>query len=61
MLLMAYAEISIAKNEDTWFLDSGCNNHMCEKKAYFFNFDESFRDSVKLKDNSSLIVKGKAI
>lgn len=45
--------------EDTWFLDSGCSNHMCGKKEYFSDFDGSYRDSVKLGNNSSLAVIGK--
>ncbi|KAF2318018.1 hypothetical protein GH714_041345 [Hevea brasiliensis] len=59
LLLMAYTTTGIANNEDTWFLDSGCSNHMCGKKEYFFDFDANFRDSVKLGNNSSLLVKGK--
>lgn len=59
LLLMAYTPTSIANNEDIWFLDFGCSNHMCGKKEYFFDFDANFRDSVKLGNNSSLLVKGK--
>ncbi|KAG8649537.1 hypothetical protein MANES_08G103711v8 [Manihot esculenta] len=43
----------------TWFLDSGCNNHMCGKKEYFFDLDENFRNSMKLGNNLSLIIKSK--
>ena len=32
---------------------------MCRKKEYFSNFDGSFRDSVKLGNNSSMVVLGK--
>lgn len=32
MLLMTHVDINQAKNEDLWFLDSGCSNHMCGKK-----------------------------
>ena len=42
-----------------WFLDSGCSNHMCGKKEYFSDCDGSFRDSVKLANNSSMVVTGK--
>ncbi|KAG8645967.1 hypothetical protein MANES_10G112229v8 [Manihot esculenta] len=59
LLLMAYTATGIANNENIWFLDSGCSNHMCGKKEYFFDFDANFRDSVKLGNNSSLLVKGK--
>lgn len=56
---MAYVDSGDANNEDTWFLDSGCSNHMCGKKEYFYDFDGSFRDSVKLGNNLSLSVIGK--
>ena len=45
--------------EDIWFLDSGCSNHMYEKKEYFSDFDGSFRDSVKMGNNLSMVVIGK--
>ena len=59
MLLMAYVDNNQATNEDVWFLDSGCSNHMCGKKELFTNLDESFRQSVKLGNNSNMAVKGK--
>ena len=48
-----------ANREDMWFLDLGCSNHMCGKKEYFLGFDGSFRDSMKLGNNSSMVVTGK--
>ena len=59
MLLMAYVDMNKAHREDMWFLDSGCSNHMCGKKEYFSDFDGSFRDSVKLGNNTSMVVTGK--
>ena len=56
---MAYVNMNKANREDMWFLDSGCSNHMCGKKEYFLDFDGSFRDSVKLGNNSSIVVTGK--
>ena len=32
---------------------------MCRKKEYFSDFDRSFKDSVKLGNNSSMVVTGK--
>ena len=29
MLLMLYVKLNQSRMEDVWFLDSGCNNHMC--------------------------------
>ncbi|XP_018498687.2 uncharacterized protein LOC108865752 [Pyrus x bretschneideri] len=59
MLLMAYVDIEEVDREELWFLDSGCNNHMCGKKEMFTDLDETFRKSMKLRNNSSLAVLGK--
>lgn len=56
---MAYVDIEGVDREELWFLDSGCSNHMCGKKEMFTNFDDIFRKSVKLGNNSSLVVLGK--
>ena len=52
LLLMAHVEK--APDETTWFLDSGCSNHMSYTKIFFSELDESFRKTVKLDDNSSI-------
>jgi len=57
MLLMAHVEKAL--DETTWFLDSGCSNHMCGHKEFFSEIDESFCKSVKLGNNSSISVVGK--
>ncbi|RDX74672.1 hypothetical protein CR513_45547, partial [Mucuna pruriens] len=59
MLLMAYIGMNKANEEAVWFLDSGCSNHMCGKNEYFSNLDESYKNSVKLGNNSSMTVTGK--
>ena len=59
MLLMAFVNMEKGDREDTWFLDSGCSNHMCGKKEYFIDFDENFTDTVKLGNNTSMVVIGK--
>ncbi|XP_073153685.1 uncharacterized protein [Henckelia pumila] len=59
MLLMAQVDMNKANNEDLWFFDSGCSNHMCGKMEYFSEMDENFRDSVTLGNNSSMAVLGK--
>lgn len=56
---MAYKDMNKANEEVVSFLDSGCSNHMCGKKKYFSNLDESYKDSVKLDNNSSMAVTGK--
>ncbi|KAL6321787.1 hypothetical protein AAG906_035477 [Vitis piasezkii] len=55
--LMSYVDMNKANGEDMWF-DSGCSNHMCEKKEYFSDFDGSFGDS-EVGNNSSMVVMGK--
>ena len=59
MLLMSYVDMNKANGEDMWFPDSECSNHMCGKNEYFSDFDGSFKDSVKLGNNSSMVVMGK--
>lgn len=59
MLLMAVTQKSEGTLNDTWFLDSGCSNHMCGHKDWFFNLNEEFRVTVKLGDNSRMMVTGK--
>jgi len=44
MLLMAH--VKKVPDETTWFLDSGCSNHMCGHKEFFSEIDESFRKSI---------------
>ncbi|CAL2262877.1 unnamed protein product [Prunus armeniaca] len=56
---MAYVGINQSKRENVWFLDSGCSNHMCGNKEWFFDLDEKFRQSVKLGDNSRMMAMGK--
>lgn len=59
MLLMSYVEIHQAKRDDVWFLDSGCSNHMTGSKMWFISLDEGFRQSVKLGNNSRMMVMGR--
>ena len=42
-----------------WFLDSGCSNHMCGKRELFSQFDNNFKEKVKLGIDMSLTVQGK--
>ena len=59
VLLMAYVEEHEAMRNDVWFLDSGCSNHMCGDARMFSELDESFRQQVKLENNSKITVKGR--
>ncbi|XP_028096994.1 uncharacterized protein LOC114296862 [Camellia sinensis] len=57
-LLMAYHHQEDA-HSNKWYLDSDCSNHMCGNKSLFSNLDESFKDIVKLGNNSRMTVMGK--
>ncbi|KAI9160606.1 hypothetical protein LWI28_009895 [Acer negundo] len=59
MLLMSFVELNEARRGDVWFLDSGCSNHMCGDKTLFSSFNESFRQTVKLGNNTKMSVVGK--
>lgn len=56
---MAYVDGIEAGRDHLWFLDSGCSNHMCGKRELFSQFDNNFREKVKLGNDMSLTVQGK--
>ena len=47
------------KQEDFWFLDSGCSNHMTGNIAMFANLDENVKSKVTTTTDSKISVKGK--
>ncbi|TYK05177.1 integrase [Cucumis melo var. makuwa] len=55
-----FLECSVQDNvvEPTWYLDSGCSNHMTGNRSIFVTLDESFQSEVKTGDNTRLQVKG---
>ncbi|CAJ2663992.1 unnamed protein product [Trifolium pratense] len=59
LLLMARDNVSTHAKEEVWFLDSGCSNHMIGTKEWLFDYDDSFRESVKLGDDSRMSVMGR--
>jgi hypothetical protein len=59
MLMMAQHKKVTNTSDQVWFLDSGCSNHMIGTKEWLFDFDDSFREIVKLGDNSTMYVLGK--
>lgn len=61
-LLMAYQvneQVNEEIQQNLWYLDTGCSNHMCGNKSAFSTLDESYRDSVKFGNNSKVSVKEK--
>jgi hypothetical protein len=59
MFLMAQHQNPVQAKDEVWFLDSECSNHMVGSKDWLFDFDDSFRSSVKLGNDSKMHVTGK--
>ncbi|CAM8885291.1 unnamed protein product [Rhodiola kirilowii] len=59
LLLMALVEKEGSQEEDVWYLDSGCSNHMTGEKKWFITLNEECRHSVKLGNNARMKVEGK--
>ena len=47
------------KNEDIWFLDSGCSNHMTGNISVFSMNDENVKSQVTLGTDSKVSIMGK--
>ncbi|XP_058106920.1 uncharacterized protein LOC131250654 [Magnolia sinica] len=45
-------------NDEVWYLDSGCSNHMTGNKNYFVEIDESVKPQVTMGDNNQVKVHG---
>ncbi|XP_014491055.1 uncharacterized protein LOC106753714 [Vigna radiata var. radiata] len=56
-MLMAH-DSSHAEEEDTWYLDKGCSNHMTGKKEWLIDLDPNVRSNVRFADNSVIMAKG---
>jgi len=56
MLLMALVEHEKTNTEHTWYLDSGCSNHMYGERSLFCELDSNFTESVELGNDSKLAV-----
>ncbi|XP_060670258.1 uncharacterized protein LOC107433446 [Ziziphus jujuba] len=54
--LLMVSHIQEETNENLWYLDTGCSNHMCGVKSAFYDLDESFRNTIKFGDNSTVSV-----
>lgn len=59
MLLMAYIESPEQDQNDVWFLDSGCSNHMCGDSSLFIELEEGFNRTVRLGNHTHMKVVGK--
>jgi len=56
---MSYEELNHKERKEIWFLDSGCSNYMSGNKEWFLNLDVQFRQTIKLGNNSMMVVIGK--
>ncbi|KAJ4716489.1 Retrovirus-related Pol polyprotein from transposon TNT 1-94 [Melia azedarach] len=57
-VLLAYKDNS-GGQENTWYLDTGASNHMCEKRSMFVELDKSTNGNVSFGDDSKIAVKGR--
>ncbi|XP_051143940.1 uncharacterized protein LOC127260274 [Andrographis paniculata] len=48
--LLMVTSTNEVSNSHTWFLDTGCINHMCSKRELFVELDESVRSQVMFAD-----------
>lgn len=46
-------------NNNLWFIDFGCSNHMTGSKSSFTHLDESFKLGVQLGNKKKLAIEGK--
>eukprot|EP00253_Pinus_taeda_P003406 PITA_03406 len=58
-IVLLTCNIAQHKQEDFWFLDSGCSNHMIGNIAMFANLDENVKSKVTTGTDSKISVKGK--
>ncbi|KAL0433268.1 UNVERIFIED_CONTAM: Retrovirus-related Pol polyprotein from transposon TNT 1-94 [Sesamum latifolium] len=59
--LLMVCHVTEETQPNLWYLDTGCSNHMCGDKGIFSELDETFRNTVKFGNNSTVSVmeKGK--
>ncbi|GKE42540.1 putative gag-pol polyprotein, identical, partial [Tanacetum coccineum] len=59
-LFMAYSPVNAPNTENNvWYIDSGCSNHMCGARSMFKELDESQRKEVTLGNDWKMKVEGK--
>ena len=56
---MLACNVAQDREDDVWFLDSGCSNHMTGKIAMFSNLDEDVKSEVTTGTDTKIFVKGK--
>lgn len=51
-------ETNHAEDESCWYLETGCSNHMTEKKDLLLDLDPSIKSSVQFVDDSVIMAEG---
>ncbi|XP_014506258.1 uncharacterized protein LOC106766009 [Vigna radiata var. radiata] len=49
---------SHAEQEMSWYLDTGCSNHMMGNRRWLLNLDTSVKSTIRFADNSTIQVEG---
>ncbi|GAA0166352.1 hypothetical protein LIER_40174 [Lithospermum erythrorhizon] len=59
LLLMVQTNGDALNDKDTWYIDSGYSNHMCNKEGLFSSIDKDISHFVKLGNNTRMQVAGR--
>ena len=57
-LFVAYLAANVDISSETWYLDSGCSNHMTGNRDYFVEIDDTMNSVVTLGDDKEVQVRG---
>ena len=52
-------QVNEGSHLDVWYVDTGCNNHMCGSKSSFSYLNEDFHSTVSFSNCSTMNVMGK--
>ncbi|WVZ02786.1 hypothetical protein V8G54_023592 [Vigna mungo] len=58
-MVLACTQGPDVENNDIWYLDTGCSNHMTGKREFFSFLDESVKGEVNFRNKSKIRVMGK--
>ncbi|XP_014623180.1 uncharacterized protein [Glycine max] len=58
VMLMATVNSETCIEEEWWYLDTGCSNHMTGHKDWFYEIDETVKRNIKFGDGRSVMAKG---
>lgn len=61
VLLMTTSDFDPPTGSDSWYLDTGCSNHMTCRKEWLTNLDSSKRSKIRFADFSTVTSEGMGI